>query len=213
MNPDEELIPAIETQGPLYMVQTSATVNEKATDKMIQRAVAAAQKADYVIFLGGTDFSKPDTHETGTEGHDRWVLTLPGNQADVINALHNANPNTIVVLESGSSLDLTAIKNVPAILEAWYGGQAQGQAICDAVFGDINPSGHLTSTWYADVNELPQASESQLGKNGSNGLMEYNIDDWGYTYMYYGKATKKQQTFWREYLTERPMSVICMFIR
>ena len=192
-NPDEELIPATETQGPLYMVQTSSTVNEKATDAMIQRAVAAAQKADYVVFVGGTDYSKPDSHETGTEGHDRWVITLPGNQADVINALHNANQNTIVVLESGSSLDLTAINTVPAILEAWYGGQAQGQAICDAVFGDINPSGHLTSTWYADVNELPQASESKLGKNGSNGLMEYNIDDWGYTYMYYGKATKKQQ--------------------
>lgn len=192
-NPDEELIPAIETQGPLYMVQTSSAVNEKATDAMIQRAVAAAQKADYVVFVGGTDYSKPDTHETGTEGHDRWVITLPGNQADVINALHNANPNTIVVLESGSSLDLKAINTVPAILEAWYGGQAQGQAICDAIFGDINPSGHLTSTWYADVNELPQASESKLGKNGSNGLMEYNIDDWGYTYMYYGKATKKQQ--------------------
>lgn len=192
-NPNEELIPAIETQGPLYMVQTSASVNEKATDAMIQRAVAAAQKADYVVFVGGTDYSKPDTHETGTEGHDRWVLTLPGNQADVINALLAANKNTIVVLESGSSLDLTAINDVPAILEAWYGGQAQGQAICDAIFGDINPSGHLTSTWYADVNELPQASESKLGKNGSNGLMEYNIDDWGYTYMYYGKATKKQQ--------------------
>ena len=192
-NPNEELIPAIETQGPLYMVQTSSAVNEKATDAMIQRAVAAAQKADYVVFVGGTDYSKPDTHETGTEGHDRWVLTLPGNQADVINALHNANPNTIVVLESGSSLDLTAINDVPAILEAWYGGQAQGQAICDAIFGDINPSGHLTSTWYADVNELPQASESKLGKKGSNGLMEYNIDEWGYTYMYYGKATKKQQ--------------------
>lgn len=192
-NPDEELIPATETQGPLYMVQTSSAVNEKATDAMIQRAVAAAQKADYVVFVGGTDYSKPDSHETGTEGHDRWVITLPGNQADVINALHNANQNTIVVLESGSSLDLTAINTVPAILEAWYGGQAQGQAICDAIFGDINPSGHLTSTWYADVNELPQASESKLGKNGSNGLMEYNIDDWGYTYMYYGKATKKQQ--------------------
>ena len=192
-NPNEQIIPAIETQGPLYMVQTSSAVNEKATDAMIQRAVAAAQKADYVVFVGGTDYSKPDTHETGTEGHDRWVITLPGNQADVINALHNANPNTIVVLESGSSLDLTAINTVPAILEAWYGGQAQGQAICDAIFGDINPSGHLTSTWYADVNELPQASESKLGKNGSNGLMEYNIDDWGYTYMYYGKATKKQQ--------------------
>jgi beta-glucosidase len=184
------VLPAEETQGPLYMVTTSAGVNEKATDAMIERAVAVAQKADYVIFLGGTDWTKPDSHETGTEGHDRWVLTLPGNQADVINALYAANKNTIVVLESGSSLDLTAIKDVPAVMEAWYGGQAQGQAICDAIFGDINPSGHLTSTWYADLGELPSASDSPLKREG---LMEYNIDDWGYTYMYYGKATKKTQ--------------------
>ena len=184
------VLPAEETQGPLYMVTTSAGVNEKATDAMIERAVAVAQKADYVIFLGGTDWTKPDSHETGTEGHDRWVLTLPGNQADVINALYAANQNTIVVLESGSCLDLTAIKNIPAVMEAWYGGQAQGQAICDAIFGDINPSGHLTSTWYADLGELPSASDSPLKREG---LMEYNIDDWGYTYMYYGKATKKTQ--------------------
>lgn len=184
------VLPAEETQGPLYMVSTSSGVNEAASDAMINRAVAVAQKADYVIFVGGTDWSKPDSHETGTEGHDRWVLTLPGNQADVINAVHKVNPNTIVVLESGSSLDLTAIKNVPAILEAWYGGQAQGQAICDAIFGDINPSGHLTSTWYADIDELPSETDSPLKRKG---MMEYNIDDWGYTYMYYGKATKKQQ--------------------
>lgn len=185
-----EGIEPLEITGPLYMVETSSAVNEKATDEMIARAVAVAQRADYVVFLGGTDYSKPDSHETGTEGHDRFVITLPGNQADVINALHNANPNTVVVLLSGSSLDLTAVNSVPAIMEAWYGGQAQGQAICDALFGDINPSGHLTSTWYADVNELPQASESPLGNNG---MLEYNIDDWGYTYMYYGKATKKTQ--------------------
>lgn len=184
------VLPAEETQGPLYMVSTSSGVNETASDAMIERAVEVAKKADYVIFLGGTDWSKPDSHETGTEGHDRWVLTLPGNQAAVINALYAANKNTIVVLESGSSLDLTAIKDVPAILEAWYGGQAQGQAICDAIFGDINPSGHLTSTWYADLDELPSASDSPLKREG---LMEYNIDDWGYTYMYYGKATKKAQ--------------------
>ena len=182
--------PMEDGDGPLYMVTTSAGVNEKATDAMIERAVAVAQKADYVIFLGGTDWTKPDSHETGTEGHDRWVLTLPGNQADVINALYAANQNTIVVLESGSCLDLTAIKDVPAVMEAWYGGQAQGQAICDAIFGDINPSGHLTSTWYADLGELPSASDSPLKREG---LMEYNIDDWGYTYMYYGKATKKTQ--------------------
>ena len=194
-NPNAPVVlPAEETQGPLYMVSTSAGVNEAATQAMIDRAVAVAKKADYVIFVGGTDWSKPASHETGTEGHDRWVLTLPGNQADVINALYEANKNTIVVLESGSCLDLTAIKDIPAVLEAWYGGQAQGQAICDAIYGDINPSGHLTSTWYADVNELPQAgTDTNIGKNGSNGMLEYNIDDWGYTYMYYGKATKKQQ--------------------
>ena len=118
------VLPAEETMGPLYKVTTSSGVNETAPQDMIDRAVAVAQKADYVIFLGGTDWSKPVSHETGTEGHDRWVLTLPGNQADLINALYEANKNTIVVLESGSCLDLTAIKNIPAVMEAWYGGQS-----------------------------------------------------------------------------------------
>ena len=192
-NPNEELIPAAETAGPLYMCTTSASVNEKATDAMIARAKAVAQRADVVIFLGGTDFSKPDDHATGTEGHDRWKLTLPGNQEEVLKAVYEVNKNVVLVLESGSSLDITWAKaNIPAILEAWYGGQAQGQAICDAVYGDINPGGKLTSTWYNSVDELP--SQNQSAKNyssfGREGMMEYNIDDWGYTYMYYGKGAK-----------------------
>ena len=189
-NPDEELIPAIETTGPLFMCVTSPSVNEKATDKMIARAKAVAEKADVVVFLGGTDFSKPDDHATGTEGHDRWQLTLPGNQEEVLKAVKEVNPNVVLVLESGSSLDITwAKENVPAILEAWYGGQAQGQAICDAIYGDINPGGKLTSTWYNSINELPQESQSSFKRKG---MMEYNIDEWGYTYMYYGKGTKNQ---------------------
>jgi beta-glucosidase len=189
-NPNEELIPAEETQGPLYMCQTSTSVNEHATDAMIERAKAVAQKADIVIFLGGTDFSKPADHATGTESHDRWQLTLPGNQEDVLKALKSVNNNVVLVLESGSSLDISwAKENIPAILEAWYGGQAQGQAICDAIYGDINPGGKLTSTWYNSINELPQANESSFGREG---MMEYNIDEWGYTYMYYGKGTKNQ---------------------
>ena len=84
-------------------------------------------------------------------------------------------------------MDITWEKaNLPAILEAWYGGQAQGQAICDVIYGDVNPSGKLTSTWYNSINELPSATDSQFG---ANGMLEYNIDDWGYTYMYYGKGT------------------------
>ena len=177
----------LEDLGPLYMVQTTDAVNDVASQEMISRAVAVAQKADVVIFCGGTDFSKPADHATGTESHDRWQLTLPGNQEEVLQALYAVNKNVVLVLETNSSMDITWEKaNLPAILEAWYGGQAQGQAICDVIYGDVNPSGKLTSTWYNSINELPSATDSKFG---ANGMLEYNIDDWGYTYMYYGKGT------------------------
>ena len=186
-NPEEPQIPAIETQGPLYMCETSTAVNEEATAEMIAHAVAVAQKADVVVFLGGTDYSKPDNHATGTESHDRFLITMPGNQTALLQALYEVNKNIVLVLETNSSMDITWEKqNLPAIIEAWYGGQAQGQAICDVLYGDVNPSGKLTSTWYNRLEELPAASDSQFG---ANGMLEYNIDDWGYTYMYYGHGT------------------------
>ena len=181
----------LEENGPLYMYSPTGSVNDRFTAEQISRAAEVAAKADIAIFLGGTNYEKPDDHATGTEGHDRFVITLPGNQEDVLKAIVAANPNTVLVLESGSSLDIAwAKENVPAIMEAWYGGQAQGQAICDAVYGVINPSGKLTSTWYNSVEELPSATESRFGRNG---LMEYNIDEWGYTYMYYGKSKHQKQ--------------------
>lgn len=183
-NPDSN---PLESVGPLFMVQTSNAVNEKATDDMIARAVAVAKKSDVVVFLGGTDFSKPADHATGTESHDRWLLTLPGNQEELLKAVYEVNKNVVLVLESNSSMDITwAKENLPAILEAWYGGQAQGQAICDVIYGDYNPGGKLTSTWYNSLSELPSADDSQFK---ANGMLEYNIDEWGYTYMYYGKGT------------------------
>lgn len=193
-NPDYEQIPPIETQGPLFMCETSTNVNTVALQNMIDRAVEVAKRADVVIFLGGTNFDKPADHATGTESHDRWILTLPGNQEDVLKAVYEANPNTVLVLETGSSMDITWAKdNVPAIIEAWYGGQAQGQAICDVIYGDVNPSGKLTSTWYNSLDELPKGTDSKFDRDGRNGMMEYDIDKWGYTYMYYGKAEHGRQ--------------------
>jgi len=169
------------------MFATTNAVNEVATDDMIARAKTVAQKADVVVFLGGTDFSKPDNHATGTESHDRWQLTLPGNQEEVLKAIYEVNKNVVLALESNSSLDITwANENIPAILDAWYGGQAQGQAICDVLYGDYNPGGKLTTTWYNSLSELPAASDSKFS---ANGMLEYDIDDWGYTYMYYGKGS------------------------
>ena len=197
-NPVDEPIPAIETVGPLYLYSPTASVNDIYTDAQIARAVAVAQRADVVVFLTGTNYEKPADHATGTEGHDRWTLTLPGNQEAMLEALYAVNPNTVLVLESGSSLDISWAKaNVPAILEAWYGGQAQGQAICDAIYGDINPSGKLTSTWYNSVDELPNRTDEQAENpsfnRNQNGMMFYDIDTWGYTYMYYGKAKHHRQ--------------------
>ena len=177
----------LETQGPVFMLQTSSAVNEEATADMIARAVAVAQRADVVVFCGGTDYSKPANHATGTESHDRFIITMPGNQTALLQALYEVNKNVVLVLETNSSMDITWEKaNLPAIVEAWYGGQAQGQAICDVLYGDVNPGGKLTSTWYNRLEELPSASDSKFG---ADGMLEYNIDDWGYTYMYYGKGT------------------------
>lgn len=192
-NPSEVQIPAVETQGPLYMCTTSNSVNDIAQQSMIDRAVAVAQRADVVVFLGGTNFDKPADHATGTESHDRWQLALPGNQEAVLKAIREVNKNVVLVLVSGSSLDIAWEKDsLPAIIEAWYGGQAQGQAICDAIYGDINPAGKLTTTWYNSVAELPTEDKSadNYSTFGRKGMMEYNIDEWGYTYMYYGKGTK-----------------------
>ncbi len=183
-NPDAN---PLETVGPLYMVQTSGSVNVDATSDMIARAVAVAQKADVVVFVGGTNYEKLDNHATGTESHDRFIITLPGNQEEVLKAVYAVNKNVVLVLESNSSLDITwAKQHLPSIFDVWYGGQAQGQAICDVLYGDYNPGGKLTSTWYNSLSELPAAADSKFG---ANGMLEYNIDDWGYTYMYYGKGT------------------------
>ena len=184
--------------GPVFLYSPTASVNDRYTEDQIAAAVAVAQQADVVIFLTGTNYEKPADHHTGTESHDRWIIGLPGNQEAMLEALYAANPNTVLVLESGSSLDITWAKaNVPAILEAWYGGQAQGQAICDAIYGDINPSGKLTSTWYNSLDELPsradEQAETEVFKRDQHGMMFYDIDTWGYTYMYYGKAKHHRQ--------------------
>ena len=183
-NPDSN---PLEELGPLYMVQTSGSVNVAAGADAIARAVAVARKADVVVFLGGTNYEKLDNHETGTESHDRFVITLPGNQEEVLKAIYAVNKNVVLVLETNSSVDITWAKaNLPAILNVWYGGQAQGQAVCDVLYGDYNPGGKLTSTWYNRLEELPAASDSKFG---ANGMLEYDIDQWGYTYMYYGRGT------------------------
>jgi beta-glucosidase len=132
----------------------------------LDKAIAYAARADVAVVVCGTDLSVAD------EGTDRSSLGLPGEQEQLIKEVYAANPNTVVVLVQGSSLAVNwAQDSVPAMLTAWYGGQAQGTAIADVLFGDYNPAGRLSATWYAGTADLPS-------------MHDYNIRN-NRTYMYY----------------------------
>jgi beta-glucosidase len=90
---------------------------------------------------------------------------LPAAQEDFIRHLAKVNPHVIVVTESGSSLALASVADqIPALLQMFYGGQAQGQALADVLFGDYNPSGRLPLTFYADDSQLPPMTDYDLTK-------------------------------------------------
>jgi beta-glucosidase len=91
-----------------------------------------------------------------SEGMDLPDLNLPNNQDALVSAVAAANPNTIVVVESGGAQVMPWLGSVGAVLEAWYPGQQGGQAIANILFGAVNPSGKLPITFPASVTDLPR---------------------------------------------------------
>lgn len=83
------------------------------------------------------------------EGQDRNSIELPKDQQAFIEEAYKINPNTIVVLVAGSSLAINWIdEHIPAIVNAWYPGEAGGIAVAEVLFGDYNPGGRLPLTYY-----------------------------------------------------------------
>jgi len=113
-------------------------------------AVAAAAGSDVAIVFAGLNHSY-DKEALGwgvVRGADRPDYFLIGPQAELINAVAKANPNTVVVLIGGAPMSVEEFQgNVKAILMAWYPGQDGGDVIADILFGKTNPSGKLCSTW------------------------------------------------------------------
>ena len=106
-----------------------------------EEAKKLAAKADAVVVAVGFD------QETESEGADRTFYLPPG-QDELIQTMAAANKNTIVVMTSGGSVDMSAwVDRVPALLEAWYPGQQGGTAVAEVLFGDVNPSGRLPVTF------------------------------------------------------------------
>ncbi|HVU47261.1 MAG TPA: glycoside hydrolase family 3 C-terminal domain-containing protein, partial [Terracidiphilus sp.] len=130
-------------------------------DDLLQRqAIEAAKKADVVVaFVGLTsrlEGEEMNVHIDGFSGGDRTSLVLPDVQEQLLRALAQTGKPMVVVLLNGSALAVNwAAQNAKAILEAWYPGQAGGQAIAETLSGKNNPAGRLPVTFYTSVDQLP----------------------------------------------------------
>ena len=122
---------------------------DKADESMIAEAVNAAKKAKVAVVFAGL----PDSYES--EGYDRRNMKMPECQNRLIEAVAAANPNTVVVLHNGSPIEMPWLDKVPAVLEAYLGGQAVGIATVRILFGDANPSGHLAETFPKRLEDNP----------------------------------------------------------
>ena len=110
----------------------------KTDDSKIKEAVALAKSKDQVILVVGEN-----AFHSG-EGRSRTDISFPGLQKQLVKAVYEANPNTIMVLMNGRPMDISwSANNIPAIVEAWHLGSQAGYAIADVLVGNHNPSGKL----------------------------------------------------------------------
>ncbi len=137
---------------------------EQTTPEMIAERV---KNADAIVFVGGIsarlEGEDMPVKVDGFKGGDRTNIALPIIQTDLMKALKATGKPLVFVNMSGSAIGFEwEAQNVPSILQAWYGGQAGGQAVADILFGDYNPSGRLPITFYKNVNDLPDFEDYSM---------------------------------------------------
>lgn len=125
-----------------------------------REAMERAKESDVIILVMGLsprlEGEEMDVEVEGFAGGDRLNLELPAAQMKLMKAIHSLGKPIALVLLNGSALAVNwAQQHIPAILEAWYPGQAAGEAIADILFGDYNPAGRLPVTFYKSVDQLP----------------------------------------------------------
>ncbi|QCD60561.1 beta-glucosidase H [Streptomyces hawaiiensis] len=134
---------------------------QRDADELVAEAAAAARAADTAVVVVAT------TDRVESEGFDRADLRLPGRQDDLVRAVAAANPHTVVVVNSGSPVELPWRDDVAAVLLSWFPGQEGGAALADVLTGAHEPGGRLPTTWGA----LTDAPVTQVVP--SNGELPY----------------------------------------
>lgn len=136
---------------------------DQTDEAMLEEAVQTAAKADVAVIFAGL----PDSFES--EGYDRTHMRMPDCQNELIAKVAAVQPNTIVVLHNGSPVEMPWADQVKGIVEAYLGGQAVGGAVCDILFGKVNPSGRLPETFPKKLEDNP----SYLSYIGEGDMVEY----------------------------------------
>jgi beta-glucosidase len=132
---------------------------------IFQEALETASHADDVILIVGTN------SDWETEGNDRADFNLPANQNQLIEAILEANQNTVVVINTGSPIHMPWEKKAKTIIQTWFAGQEFGNALVDILSGEVNPSGKLPTTFPVKIEDTP-AYKNYPGKN-----LQMNYDE------------------------------------
>jgi beta-glucosidase len=148
-------------------------LNDKEDAAEIAKAIELAKQADVVFLFAGL------TPKYESEGFDRQHLNLPQVQLDLIAELGEQLNKTLVVLQNGAPVILPFVDKVPAILEAYLGGQAGASAVAKVLSGEVSPSGKLAETFPANLDDVP----SQPYFPGTTKQVQYREAIWvGYRY-------------------------------
>ncbi|MDR3261938.1 MAG: glycoside hydrolase family 3 C-terminal domain-containing protein [Tannerella sp.] len=177
-------------------VSLSPVRREKADARALAETV---KKADAIVFVGGISPSlegeEMPVSVPGFNKGDRTSIALPTGQTETLKALKETGKPVIFVMLTGSAL---AIKwendHLPAILNAWYGGQDAGTALADVLFGDYNPAGRLPVTFYASDADLPPYEDYSMRERTYRYFTGKPLYEFGYGLSYTQFAYSDLQT-------------------
>ena len=154
---------AVQDMGNISFAMGFDDKEDKTDEKLLAEAVETAKKAKVAVIFAGL----PDAFES--EGFDRQHMRMPDCQNELIEKVAAVQPNTIVVLHNGSPVEMPWVNKVKGIVEAYLGGQAVGGAVCDILFGKVNPSAKLPETFPLKLEDNP----SYLSYIGEGDMVEY----------------------------------------
>jgi beta-glucosidase len=124
--------------------------DRRSKEVILAEALEAAAKADVIVAALG------ESAEMSGESSSRSDISIPETQRDLLKALLKTGKPVVLVLFAGRPMTIKwENDNVPAILNVWFGGTEAGDAIADVLFGDVNPSGKLTTTWPQNIGQVP----------------------------------------------------------